>query len=146
MFALIKTNGASEIAIHIPGDDNCSTSLKQLALMLENNATFYDNGYYDFKVIKPEMSIILGNQVQLQGRSENGEFALVPAGSDLLSESFEIATPEVKVSYAKAKKEFEATINRLRNEKEAKDIEIQLLEQRIEELASAQQDKETSTD
>ena len=29
MFALIKTNGASEIAIHIPGDDNCSASLKR---------------------------------------------------------------------------------------------------------------------
>lgn len=146
MFALIKTNGASEIAIHIPGDDNCSTSLKQLALMLENNATFYDNNYYEFKIIKPEMSIILGDQIQLENRAENGEVVVVPAGSDLLDESFEIATPEVKVSYAKAKKEFEATINRLRNEKEAKDIEIQLLEQRIEELASAQQDKETSTD
>jgi hypothetical protein len=138
MFALIKTNGASEIAIHIPGD-NCSTSLKQLALMLENNATFYDNGYYEFKTIKPEMSIILGDQIQLQGRSENGEVVVVPAGFDVLDESFEIATPEVKVSYAKAKKEFEATINRLRHEKEAKEIEIQRLEQRIEELASAYQ-------
>lgn len=146
MFALIKAQGATDIAIYIPGDDNCSTSLKQLALMLENNATFYDNNYYEFKIIKPEMSIILGDQIPLENLTENGEFVVMPAGSDLLDELFEIVTPEVQVSYAKAKKEFEAKINCLRNEKEAKDIEIQRLEQRIEELASAQQDKEISTD
>lgn len=138
MFALIKTNGASEIAIFIPSDDSCSTSLKQLALMLENNATFYDNSYYEFKIIKPEMSIILGDQVQLQGRSENGEFALVPAGSDLLDESFEIASPEVLASFKQAKKGLQDTIKSLRNEKEAKDIEIQRLEQRIEELTEGE--------
>lgn len=146
MFALIKTNGASEIAIHVPSDDNCSTSLKQLALMLENNATFYDNGYYEFKMIKPEMSIVLGDQIQLQGRSENGEFALVPGGSDLLDESFAIATPEVLASFQQAKKGLQDAIKSLRNENEAKDITIRRLEQRIEELASAYQDKETSTD
>lgn len=138
MFALIKTNGASEIAIFVPSDDSCSTSLKQLALMLENNATFYDNSYYEFKIIKPEMSIILGDQVQLQGRSENGEFALVPAGSDLLDESFEIASPEVLASFKQAKKGLQDTIKSLRNEKEAKDIEIQRLEQRIEELTEGE--------
>lgn len=106
--------------------------------MLENNATFYDNSYYEFKIIKPEMSIILGDQVQLQGRSENGEFALVPAGSDLLDESFEIASPEVLASFKQAKKGLQDTIKSLRNEKEAKDIEIQRLEQRIEELTEGE--------
>ena len=134
MFALIKTNGASEIAIHIPGDDNCSTSLKQLALMLENNATFYHDDWSEFKLINPEMSIILGDQLHIQGRSENGEFALVPAGFDRLDESFEIATPEVRASYAKAKEAFKEQIKRLRNENEAKDIEIRRLEQRIDEM------------
>ena len=138
MFALIKTNGATEIAIHIPGDDNCSTSLKQLALMLENNATFYENSYYGFKVIEPEMSIVLGDQLQIQGPSGNGECALVPAGFDALDESFEIATPEVQVSYAKAKKAFEDTIKRLRNENEAKALKIQRLEQRIEDLTEGE--------
>ena len=102
--------------------------------MLENNATFYENGYYDFKVIKPEMSIVLGDQLPIQGRSENGEFALVPAGFDRLDESFEIATPEIQASYAKAKEAFKEEIKRLRNENEAKDIQIRRLEQRIEQL------------
>lgn len=134
MFALIKTNGATEIAIHIPGDDNCSTSLKQLALMLENNATFFKDDWNGLKVIKPEMSIVLGDQLPIQGRSENGEFALVPAGSDVLDESFEIATPEVRASYAKAKEEFKDQIKRLRNENEAKDITIRQLEIRIDAM------------
>lgn len=146
MFALIKTKGATEIAIHIPSDDSCSTSLKQLVLMLENNATFYQSGWNEFELIKPEMSVVLGDELQLESHREKGEVVVVPAGFEALDESFEIATPEVKVSYAKAKKEFEATINRLRNEKGAKEIEIQRLEQRIEDLASAYQDKGTSTD
>ena len=135
MFALIKTNGASEIAIHIPGDDNCSASLKQLALMLENNATFYQNNWSKFELINPEMSIILGDQIKFERHSENAEVVVVPAGSDVLDESFEIATPEVQVSYAKAKQAFEDTIKRLRNDNEAKDITIRQLQQRIEDLS-----------
>ena len=138
MFALIKTNGANEIAIYVPSDNNCSTSLRQLALMLENNATFFDNGYYEFKTVKPEMSIVLGDELGLGSRSENGEFAVVPAGTHVLDDSFEIATPEIQVSYAKAKKEFEDIIKRLRNENEAKKLEIQRLEQRIEELSEGE--------
>lgn len=138
MFAHIKTNGASEIAIYIPGDDNCSTSLKQLALMLENNSTFFESGWTDCKLIKPEMSIVLGDQLNFESRSENGEFVVVPAGSDVLDESFEIATPEVQVSYAKARQAFEDAIKRLRNENEAKGMTIRQLEQRIEELSESE--------
>ncbi|NCW70245.1 MAG: hypothetical protein EBV86_17100 [Marivivens sp.] len=141
MFALIKTKGATEIAIQIPGDDTCSTSLKQLALMLENNATFFKDNWSDFELIQPEMAIVLGDQVKLESRAENGEVEVfvVPAGSDVLDASFQIATPEVQVSYAKAKKELESTIKRLRHEKESKDLEIQQLKQRIEELSECPQ-------
>jgi len=134
MFALIKTNGASEIAIHIPSDDSCSTSLKQLSLMLEHNAKFLQDNWNEFKLIQPEMTIILGDQVNLESRSENGEFLVVPERSDVLGESFEIVTPEVQVSYAKAKQAFKDTIKRLRHEKESADLEIEQLKQRIQEL------------
>ena len=133
MFALIKTNGADQIAIHIPGDDNCSTSLKKLALMLENNAKFFKNGWGEFEQIQPEMTISF-IKVEIESRKEDGEAFVLPAGSDVLGESFEIATSEVQVSYAKAKKAFENSIKRLRHEKESKDLEIQQLKQCIEAL------------
>lgn len=134
MFALIKTNGATGIAIHVPSDDHCATSLKQLALMLENNATFFQDNWSEFKLIEPEMSIVLGDQIKPQTHVENGEVFVVPAGFDFLNESFEIATTEVHVSYANAKKIFKDAIKGLHNEKELKDLEIQRLEQRVQQL------------
>ena len=109
--------------------------------MLENNATFFKDNWSDFELIQPEMAIVLGDQVKLESRAENGEVEVfvVPAGSDVLDASFQIATPEVQVSYAKAKKELESTIKRLRHEKESKDLEIQQLKQRIEELSECPQ-------
>ena len=104
--------------------------------MLENNATFFKNNWSEYELVKPEMTIILGDQLKLENRTENGEVFAVPAGSAVLDESFEIATPDVRVSYAKARKALEDTIKSLRTEKEMKDLEIQRLKQRIEEFAN----------
>ncbi len=134
MFALIETKNATNIAIHIPSDDNCSTSLKQLVLMLENNATFYQSSYSHHEVVKPEMSIVLGGEIKLEGREENGEFMVIAPDHHLIDDSFEISTPTIHASFAKAKKKFQETIDRLRHERTTKDLRIQELEQRIEDL------------
>ena len=48
------------------------------------------------------MSIILGDQIQAAQKTA----ASVAASFDRLDESFEIATPEVRASYVKAKEAF----------------------------------------
>lgn len=44
MFAVIETNGATHIAIHVP-HQGAEKSLPALARMLEENATFIRTGY-----------------------------------------------------------------------------------------------------
>jgi hypothetical protein len=133
MFALIKTNGATHIAIHIPSDDSCSDSLQQLALMLEHNAIFYEDSWNRAGVVEPEMTVLLADKVKLKNRSENPEFIVVPPNSAVLYKSFEICAPEVLVSFAKQKEKFEETIKRLRNEIEAQRFTIRALEKQCED-------------
>jgi hypothetical protein len=133
MFALIKTNGATHIAIHIPSDDSCSDSLKQLALMLENNAIFYEDSWTRPGVVEPEMAVLLADKVKVEGRSENPEYIVVPPNSAVLDKSFEICTPEVLVSFARQKEKFEESIKRLRNEIEAQRFTIKGLEKQCED-------------
>ena len=133
MFALIKTNGATHIAIHIPSDDSCSDSLKQLALMLENNAIFYEDSWTRPGVVEPEMAVLLADKVKVEGRSENPEYIVVPPNSAVLDKSFEICTPEVLVSFARQKEKFEESIKRLRNDIEAHRFTIKALEKQCDD-------------
>jgi len=133
MFALIKTNGATHIAIHIPSGDSCSDSLQQLALMLENNAIFYDDSWSRPGVVEPEMTVLLADKVKLEGRSENPEFIVVPPSDAVLYKSFEICAPEVLASFARQKEKFEETIRRLRNEIEAQHFTIKGLEKQCDD-------------
>jgi hypothetical protein len=133
MFTLIKTNGATHIAIHIPSDDSCSDSLKQLALMLENNAIFYQDSWNRPEVVEPEMTVLLADKVKFEGRSENPEFMVVPPSDAVLYKSFEICAPEVLVSFARQKEKFEESIKRLRNEIEAQRFTIKGLERQCED-------------
>jgi dynactin complex subunit len=133
MFALIKTNGATHIAIHIPSDDSCSDSLKQLALMLENNAVFYEESWSRPGVVEPEMTVLLADKVKLDGRSESPEFIVVQPNSAVLDKSFEICTPEVLVSFARQKEKFEESIKRLRNEIETQRFKIKSLERQCDD-------------
>jgi hypothetical protein len=133
MFALIKTNGATHIAIHIPSDDSCSDSLKQLALMLEKNAIFYEDSWMRPGVVEPEMTVLLADKVKLEGRTDNPEYIVVPPNSAVLDKSFEICTPEVLVSFARQKEKFEESIKRLRNEIETQCFKIKGLEKQCED-------------
>lgn len=136
MFALIDTKDASEIAIYIPSDDNCSESLKQLTLMLEHNATFYKVGYQSFEIVKPKISLILGNKHEFESGYESVEVT-VASNDHLLDKHFSIDTAQVKASYDKAKRSFAERNERLQKEVASLKLEIEKLEEMIELVKKA---------
>jgi hypothetical protein len=96
MFALIKTNRASHIAIHIP-HDGADKSLPALAAMLEMNAVFVNQGYSELVEVKPKMTIELSNEITITGR--DAEISIqIPANSHCLDDSFILATAEAYIS------------------------------------------------
>lgn len=125
MYALIETNNASHIAIYIPHEGS-EKSLPAIAAMLENNATFFRNDYTSMTIVKPSMSIILGDVYIKEGHDE--ALAIKPHGS-ALDESFVIATPEVSVSNKKG-------MDRERNENTRLRTELSFVKQ---QLATAQE-------
>lgn len=112
MFAIIQTNGATHIAIHVP-HAGADRSLPALAAMLEQNTTFIQQGYQELKTVKPSMSISLGNEYRCE--NYDLELAVVESGA-VIGDEFQIATPEVFASNAKALKRKEEEISRLRTE------------------------------
>ena len=128
MFALINTQEATEIAIYIPSDDNCSESLKQLTLMLENNATFYKSGYQSFEILNPQMSVILGDKHEFSSGFESIEVA-VASSDHVLDPHFSIDTAQEKASYDKAKSLFAQKNERLKKEIACLKLLIEQLEE-----------------
>lgn len=132
MFALVNTQNVTEIAIYIPSDDNCSESLKQLTLMLEHNATFYNVGYKSFEIVNPQMSVILGDKHEFSSGYESMEVTV--ASSDcVLDPHFSIDTAQVKASYDKAKSLFAQRNERLEKEIASLKLQIEQLEGKLEE-------------
>lgn len=130
MFALIKTNGASEIAIHIPHQGSEKT-LPALAAMLEQNAVFIKNDYYSLETVKPSMSIVLGNT----HKSDNSENELIVAETGaVIADDFVLATPDVFVSHAKGLKREKDENSRLRTENSFLKSELERLKAQLEEL------------
>lgn len=137
MFATIKTNGASSIIIHIPHEGS-EKSLPALARMLEQNAVFIREGYQEFTTVKPEMTITLGTEVQVQ--NSDTVIAVTESGH-VLDETFVNATPEVFASNAKAQKKAQEDWQRLYREKQVLQDQLETLKQKIADL-----EKETSED
>lgn len=133
MFAVIKTNGASHIAIHIP-HQGAEKTLPALAAMLEQNATFIQKGWREMTVVKPEMTISLGNSVSFEGDSETPDI-VVAASSSVIGEDFVAYTPEVRASYAKVIAEKNKEIERLKAERDMAKTERDRLQDRINEMA-----------
>lgn len=113
MFAAIETNGASHIVIYIP-HDGAEKSLPALASMLEQNAVFIQRGYQDFNLVKPKMTIHLGDHYDTE--ASTGEDLVIKTSAHVLNENFTVATPEVMVSNAKAAKSARDEISKLRTE------------------------------
>src|SRR6218665_505738 len=132
MFVSIETNGATHIAIYIPGD-TAAQSLPQLANMLEQNAKFFRNGYHEHAVVKPSMTITLGDRLKFRDADEEVE---VIAPGVVLDETFVVATPEVFSSNAKERKKAGEENSRLRTELQFVRGELERAKERIEALTS----------
>lgn len=115
MFALIKTNGATEIAIYIPAE-GADKSIPSLVGMFEKNAVFLNRGWRTLEISKPKITIELGSKITEEA-SDAGEVAIVvPESNCVLGDSFEIASPEVFASNKKVVDKKDEEINRLRKE------------------------------
>lgn len=130
MFAIIKTNGANEIAIHIP-HHGAEKTLPALAAMLEQNATFINRGYYEASVVNPEMHIVLGNTYIVDGDKPTIEIA---ASGSVIGEDFFADTPEVRVSFKKVIESKDKEIERLRTELSMAKMERDNLQERVNGL------------
>jgi len=126
MFALIKTNGASHIAIHIP-HAGAEKTLPALAAMLEQNATFMNIGYDECTVVNPEMEIRLGDTIKQEG-SDKGDIVVSESGAVINAEWVK-ASPEVFLDNTKAMKKRDDEASRLRNE-------VSFLKQQLDDLKS----------
>ena len=135
MFVQIETKGASHIVIAVPGD-MAAKSLPMLAAMLEQNAVFVNKGYQSISIVKPEMTITLGQVIQV-GDDSNGEVIKIVESGHVVGNEFELATPEVFVSNAKQKKYQEGRIADLNARLSLANSELAALKERVQELSAA---------
>jgi len=143
MFAQIQTNGATHIIIHIPHEGS-EKSLPALAAMLEQNAVFIQDGYSEHKIVKPEMSILLGDRVNLRCRDDDVVIKVEESGA-ILDETFVVATPQIFASNAASIKKKDEELTRLRTELQfvkselgMRDQKISILEDRLTAIDTAQ--------
>lgn len=137
MFALIETNGASHIAIHIP-HQGADKSLPALAAMLETNATFIAKGWRELSVRKPRMTISLGDRISVED-SETGELVVAESGA-VIGQEFEIASPALFASNAKVLQKLRDEVEALRKERDYLKSDKTRLEDQIKALTELGQD------
>ncbi|AZS78774.1 hypothetical protein ELS24_10155 [Achromobacter spanius] len=138
MFAVIETKNATHIAIHIPHEGS-DKSLPALAAMLENNATFINKGWREIGVVKPEMSIILGDKFDAE--SDDAGELLIKASSAVVSDDFVIAAPEVFVSNKKAIAKKQEEIDRLRSELQSVKYQLEAAHAQLKEREPSEADE-----
>ena len=134
MFALIKTNGATHIAIHIP-QQGAEKSLPALIGMLEHNSVFINKGWQTLETVKPETTILLGNTITEDHR-DSELFLTIPGGEDVIDDSFVLATPDVFVSNKKAAERANKELSQLRTELDHTKSLLQQAQERITALVS----------
>lgn len=134
MFALIKTNGATHIAIYIP-QQGAEKSLPALIGMLEHNSVFINKGWQTLETVKPETTILLGNTITEDHR--DSELLLtIPVSEDVIDDSFVLATPDVFVSNKKATEKAAKELSQLRTELEHTKSLLQRAQETVNALVS----------
>lgn len=131
MFAVIETNGATHIVIHVPAD-RAAQSLPALALMLERNATFINKGWRSLDIVTPTMSITLGNKFE----SDQPEIPhlIIHDGSEIIDETFYAASPERMISQKAAIEKKDSENAKIRKELEFTKQQLANAHERIKEL------------
>ena len=126
MFAQIKTNGAHTIAIAIP-HEGAERNLPALAKMLECNAVFLSSpGWNDNKIVKPEMTIHLGQSLALESNNDEQILIRFKDTDAILSDEWKAATPDVFVSNRQ-------TIEKLEQRLKERDSQVQLLKLQLDQ-------------
>ncbi len=116
MFAKIKTNGATDILIYIPAEGS-EKSLPALAEMLECNAVFVQDTYSELNIVKPEMSILLGDSLEVKkGYGDDVVLKVQVPSSSKVADGFVRATPDVFISNKKQVEALEKRIQALQTE------------------------------
>lgn len=132
MFVSIDTKGANHIVIHIP-HEGADKSLPAIARMLEQNAVFIQKSWNSASLVKPEMSIVLGDKFEMD--KDGDEQIVVKESTAVLPADFVAATPDVFVSNAKAAKKATEDSQRLRTEVSHLKDQIESLKAQLQELA-----------
>lgn len=137
MFATIKTNGATTIAIHIP-HDGADKSLPMLAAMLEQNAVFIREGYQELTTVKPVMGISLGDEFRVENYGVEALALAIPVSDAVLSEGFVAASPEVFASAKKGIAAKDDELSKLRTKLNFTENELARAREQIAALTAAQ--------
>ena len=135
MFVSIDTKGANHIVIHIP-HEGADKSLPAIARMLEQNAVFIQKSWNSASLVKPEMSIVLGDKFEMD--KDGDEPIVVKESTAVLPADFVAATPDVFVSNAKAAKKATEDSQRLRTEVSHLKDQIESLKAQLQELATTE--------
>lgn len=112
MLLIVDTKGANHIAINVPLE-GADKSLPAIAAMFEQNAVFINKQWRECSVVKPEISITLGNQFIVENTDEN---ISVGVNDSVISEDFVIYSPEVRISNKKAIEQRDSKIKALEAE------------------------------
>ena len=139
MFAQIKTNGAHTIAIAIP-HEGAERNLPALAKMLECNAVFLSSpGWNDNKIVKPEMTIHLGQSLALESNNDEQILIRFKDTDAILSDEWKAATPDVFVSNRQ-------TIEKLEQRLKERDSQVQLLKLQLDQANEKLEAMQDSSD
>lgn len=103
--------------------------------MLEQNAVFIKRDWRSAEVVKPEMTISLGNTYSVGGDSDTPDI-VVAESSAVIAEDFVNWTPEVKASYTKVLASKDKEIERLKAELSMVKMDKDRLQEQINAMAS----------
>jgi len=125
MYALIETNDATHIAIHIPAE-RANESLPAIARMLENNATFIHQSWRELKIVQAGMTINLGNSFDI--KDNEGESLLINSGDDVIGDEFLPESPEVYRSNKAYREKKESEIATQKREIDSLKLQVEKLQ------------------
>lgn len=138
MFALIETNNATHIAIHIP-TDKASESLPAIARMLEANAVFIKKQWRSMEVVKASMTIVLGNTYDVE--DNEGEALKITDGSYVIGDEFVAEHPEIFRTNQKYREKKEAELETKRREIDSLKLQVEKLQAALNAATSQDQDE-----
>lgn len=140
MILNIKTNGATNLVVHIPTDK--LSSAEGLIKMVENNMVAYHDGWNNVEVTELTTSLTLGDTLKVSASSstysssEGNDLFIDMSNNGDVPESFELATPTLYASnketldkYRDQLKKLENKVKLLEIEKEELELELQTLKE-----------------